>query len=150
TAFYEIDRVLNAAARFKRPVYIEIPRDMVSVVPEVPHRFEDTHQTSDADVLAEAVNEAEAWLNSCQKPVIVGGVEIHRFALHDELLALAEGSQIPITTTMLGKSIISETHPLFVGLYEGAMGNDAITRFVEESDCLLLLGTFMTDINLGI
>jgi indolepyruvate decarboxylase len=30
------------------------------------------------------------------------------------------------------------------------MGNSEVTRFVEESDCLLLLGTFMTDINLGI
>jgi TPP-dependent 2-oxoacid decarboxylase len=149
-AFYEIDRVLHAAARYKRPVYIEIPRDMVGVVPEMPHRFEDTHSTSDPEVLAEAVSEAERWLNSCQRPVIVGGVEIHRFALQDELLSLAEGSQVPITTTMLGKSIIPEVHPLFVGLYEGAMGNSVVTRFVEESDCLLLLGTFMTDINLGI
>ena len=150
TAFHEIDRVLHAAARYKRPVYIEIPRDMVSVVPKMPHGFEDTNLTSDPDVLAEAVGEAEQWLNSCQKPAIVGGVEIHRFALQDELLALAEGSQIPITTTMLGKSIISETNPLFVGLYGGAVGKDVVTRFVEESDCLLLLGTFMTDINLGI
>ncbi len=150
TAFHEIDRVLNAAARFKRPVYIEIPRDMVSVVPEMPHRFQDTHLTSDPDALKEAVAEAERWLNSCERPAIVAGVELHRFALQDELLALAEGSQIPITTTVLGKSVISETHPLFVGLYEGAMGNDQVTQFVEESDCLLLLGTFMTDINLGI
>jgi indolepyruvate decarboxylase len=150
TAFQEIDRVLHAAARYKRPVYIEIPRDMVGVVPEMPHRFHDTHLVSDPEALAEAVAEAERWLNSCQRAAIVGGVEIHRFALQDELLALAEGSQIPITTTVLGKSIISETHPLFVGLYEGAMGNDAVTKFVEESDCLLLLGTFMTDINLGI
>ncbi len=150
TAFQEIDRVLHAAARYKRPVYIEIPRDMVGVVPAAPHRFEDTHLVSDPDVLAEAVAEAERWLNGCQRPAIVGGVEIHRFGLQDELLALAEGSQIPITTTMLGKSLIPETHPLFVGLYEGAMGNSEVTRFVEESDCLLLLGTFMTDINLGI
>ncbi len=150
TAFHEIDRVLHAAARYKRPVYIEIPRDMVGVVPEAPHRFEHTHLVSDREVLAEAVAEAERWLNSCQRPAIVGGVEIHRFGLQDELLALAEGSQIPITTTMLGKSIIPETHPLFVGLYEGALGNTEVTRFVEQSDCLLLLGTFMTDINLGI
>jgi indolepyruvate decarboxylase len=150
TAFREIDRVLHAAARYKRPVYIEIPRDMVGIVPEMPHRFEDTQLVSDPDSLAEAVAEAERWINSCQRPVIIGGVEIHRFGLQDELLSLAEGSQIPITTTMLGKSIISETHPLFVGLYEGAMGNAAVTSFVEESDCLLLLGTFMTDINLGI
>ncbi len=33
TAFAEIERVLDAAFRFKRPVYIEIPRDMVHVVP---------------------------------------------------------------------------------------------------------------------
>ena len=51
---------------------------------------------------------------------------------------------------MLGKSVIAETHPLFVGLYEGAMGNDQVTRFVEESDCVILLGAFMTDINMGI
>jgi indolepyruvate decarboxylase len=149
-AFHEIDRVLHAAARYKRPVHIEIPRDMVGVVPELPHQFEDPQLVSDPDSLAEALAEAERWINSCQKPVIVGGVEIHRFGLQDELLALAEGSRIPITTTMLGKSIIPETHPLFVGLYEGAMGNDEVTRFVEQSDCLLLLGTFMTDINLGI
>ena len=142
--------MLHAAARYKRPVYIEIPRDMVGVVPAVPHQFQDTQLTSDPEPLAEAVAEAERWLNTCQKPAIVGGVEIHRFNLQDELLALAEGSGIPITTTMLGKSIIPETHPLFVGLYEGAMGNSEVTEFVEDSDCLLLLGTFMTDINLGI
>ena len=51
---------------------------------------------------------------------------------------------------MLGKSVIPEVHPLFVGLYEGAMGDDEVTQFVEDSDCVLLLGTFMTDINLGI
>src|SRR4029077_1692063 len=32
TAFQEIDRVLHAALRYKRPVYIEIPRDMVTRV----------------------------------------------------------------------------------------------------------------------
>ena len=31
TAFQEIDRVLHAALRYKRPVYIELPRDMVDV-----------------------------------------------------------------------------------------------------------------------
>jgi len=36
TAFQEIDRVLHAALRFKRPVYIELPRDLV-FVPGIPH-----------------------------------------------------------------------------------------------------------------
>jgi indolepyruvate decarboxylase len=149
-AFHEIDRVLHAAASYKRPVYIEIPRDMVNVIPELPHQFREPSATSDPEVLAEAASEAERWIATCKKPVIIAGVELHRFGLQEELLALAEGSQIALTTTMLGKSVVAETHPLFVGLYEGAMGNDQVTRFVEDSDCVILLGAFMTDINLGI
>ena len=57
---------------------------------------------------------------------------------------------MPIATTILGKSVISEGHPLFVGVYEGAMGRDEVTECVEEADCLLMLGCFLTDINLGI
>src|SRR6266404_2651237 len=44
TAFQEIDRVLHAALRFKRPVYIELPRDLVSV-PGIPHhRVAEIHE----------------------------------------------------------------------------------------------------------
>ncbi|MGE0607818.1 MAG: alpha-keto acid decarboxylase family protein [Pirellulales bacterium] len=150
-AFREIDRVLEAAARYKRPVYIELPRDMTKVVPGVPHEYvPPAEPQSDPDALAEAVAEAARRISASQRPVILAGVEIHRFGLQDKLLALAEGSQLPITTTMLGKSVISEVHPLFVGLYEGAMGREEVTQFVEESDCVILIGTFMTDINLGI
>ncbi len=150
TAFREIDRVLDAAARFKRPVYIEIPRDMVGVVPAYPHRFQEATVQSDPDALREAVAEASRWINGCERPVIVAGVEIHRFGLQDAVLELAETSQIPMSATILGKSVVPEIHPLYVGLYEGAMGREEVTRFVEESDCVILLGTFMTDINLGI
>lgn len=150
SAFREIDRVLDACARYKRPVYLEIPRDMVDVVPQIGHAFQVPDAESDPGALAEAVHEARQWIEHCERPVILAGVELHRFQLQDELLSLAEATQIPIATTLLGKSVIRETHPLFVGLYEGAMGKQAVTDFVEQSDCLLLLGTFMTDINLGI
>jgi indolepyruvate decarboxylase len=39
---------------------------------------------------------------------------------------------------------------LFAGIYEGALGREDITRLVEESDCVILLGEFMTDINMGV
>ena len=52
--------------------------------------------------------------------------------------------------TLLGKSVVSEKHPLYLGVYEGAMGRETVRKYVEESDCVILLGTFMTDINLGI
>jgi indolepyruvate decarboxylase len=63
---------------------------------------------------------------------------------------LAEASGIPMAATMLGKGVVSETHPLYMGLYEGALGRDEVTKYVEASDCVIMLGTFMTDINLGI
>jgi indolepyruvate decarboxylase len=52
--------------------------------------------------------------------------------------------------TLLGKSVVEEKHPLYLGVYEGAMGRECVREYVETSDCVVLLGTFMTDINLGI
>lgn len=150
TAFAEIDRVLDACDRFKRPVYIELPRDMVHVVPPVAHGYAGVLHQNDPEAMLEAIRETIERLDAAEKPVIVAGVEIHRFGLQDELLKLAESANIPIATTMLGKSVVSERHPLFVGLYEGGIGDQAVTDFVEESDLILLFGAFLSDINLGI
>ncbi len=150
TAFAEIDRVLEAADRFKRPVYIEIPRDMVAVVPPTAHVFHRQRYRHEPRALEEAVREAHDRLNRAERPIIVAGVEIHRFGLQDQVMRLAEQASIPLAATLLGKSVIREKHPLYIGLYEGAMGNHEVTQFVEDSDCVLLLGAFMTDINLGI
>ena len=150
TALRDIDRVLAAVVRYRRPGFIELPRDMVGVVPAGPHRPTPVPPHSNPESLAEALAEAVRRITSARRPVIIADVEIHRFGLQDKLLALAEGAGIPIAATMLGKSVVRETHPLFAGIYEGAMGRQEVTQFVEESDCVLLLGAFMTDINLGI
>jgi indolepyruvate decarboxylase len=150
TAFGEIDRVLAAALRYKRPVYLEIPRDLVTAPPVVPHRVPAGLPPSDPDALREALDEASALLQSAERPMILADVEVHRFGLQDDLLALAEGAGLPIASTILGKSVIPEGHPLFVGVYEGAMGRAEVAEIVEQADCLLMLGCFLTDINLGI
>ena len=149
-AFREIDRVLDAAARFKRPVFIELPRDMVDIVPHISHTYHRQETVSDPQAAAEAADEAALLLTKSQKPVIIAGVEIHRFGLQDKVIGLAEKLQLPMAATLLGKSVVPEKHPQYIGLYEGAMGRAEVTKFVEESDCVLLLGAFMTDINLGI
>src|SRR3990172_2176220 len=150
TAFREVDRVLDAALRFKRPVYLELPRDQVDQRPVHDHVPQHQKPKSNRDALAEALEESVRLLGKSKRPVILAGVEIHRFALQDELIKLAEGAGLPITTTLLGKSVVSEKHPLYVGVYEGAMGREEVRQFVEDSDCVLLLGAFMTDINLGV
>ncbi len=150
TAFAEIDRVLGAAVRYKRPVYLEIPRDLVTARAVVPRRAPAGLPPSDPDALREAIDEAAALLVAAKRPMILTDVEVHRFGLQDDLIALAEGAGLPIATTILGKSVVSEGHPLFVGVYEGAMGRAEVAECVEQSDCLLMLGCFLTDINLGI
>jgi len=150
TAFQEIDRVLHAVLRYKRPVYIELPRDMVARFGIKHHSPTQIHEASDPAALAEAVEEAVAMINHARQPVILADVEVHRFGLQELLLALIEKANIPFASTILGKSVMSEQHPLCLGVYEGAMGRDDVRNYVESSDCVIMLGTFMTDINLGI
>lgn len=150
TAFREIDRCLEAAVRFKRPVYLELPRDRVHALPQAPHSPICSLAMSNPDALQAALDEAREKIHQARKPVIVAGVEIHRFGLREQVLQLAEANQIPMCATLLGKSVISEQHPLYLGIYEGAMGRQEVTEYVEDCDCVILLGTFMTDINLGI
>ena len=150
TAFRDIDRLLDICHRQKGPVYIELPRDMVAVVPDQIRPYVPPPRQSDAAALAEAVAEAKARIEAAKRPVILAGVELHRYGLQADTLALAEAAKLPIAATMLAKSVISEVHPLYIGLYEGAMGREEVTQFVEESDCLILLGTLLTDIDLGI
>lgn len=150
TAFREIDRVLALCQRYSRPVYLEIPRDMVHVAPQGAPAAPPAEPYRDAAALAEAVEEAAQRIEQARQPVILLGVEVHRFGLQDAALALAEKTGIPLAATMLGKGVVSETHPLYMGLYEGALGREEVTNYVEASDCVVMLGTFMTDINLGI
>ncbi len=146
----QIDSVLAACARYKRPVYIELPRDMCNRPCARPRALARELYQRDARALGEAVAEASAMLRAARRPVILAGVEIHRFGLQDALLKLVERTGFPVAATLLGKSVISERHPRYLGVYEGAMGREEVRRAVEGADCVLILGAFMTDINLGI
>ncbi|MCU0979227.1 MAG: thiamine pyrophosphate-binding protein [Pirellulaceae bacterium] len=150
TAYHEIDRVLQAVERYKRPGYIELPRDMVDVVRPHRPRPAAAADAADAAALDECLEESLAMLNGSRQPVILAGVEVHRFGLQEALVQLVERARIPVAATLLGKSVISEDHPLYLGVYEGAMGHAEVQRYVETADCVLMLGCFMTDINLGI
>lgn len=161
TAAKDIDRVLSSATRYKRPVYIELPRDKVSI-PIYQEQYVDPSATysktakieeeceTDMDSMQEALAEATAMINSSKQPVIIAGVEIHRFGLQDKLLRLTYKTNIPVVATVLSKSVISEDHPSYLGVYEGAMGHQSVREYVESSDCLILLGALMTDINFSI
>ncbi|MDD2676134.1 MAG: thiamine pyrophosphate-binding protein [Methylacidiphilaceae bacterium] len=148
TAASEIDRLLDLARRYHRPVYIEVPRDLM-LAPCRPPSTRRESEESDPQTLAEALEEARQMLLASRCPLILADVELHRFGLQKELVRLTETTGIPVAATLLGKSVIAETHPHYIGVYEGATGRAEVNDYVEASDCLLLLGVFLTDITVG-
>ena len=150
TAFNEIDRVLEAVYRQKRPGYIELPRDMVSIQGQIYQRPSMDRHHSDPEMLNAALADAIGFINQSENPIILAGADLHRFGYQNKLLRLTEEKQIPVVTTLLGKSVMPEAHPLYVGIYGGGMSRDEVSMLVETSDCVIILGAFMTDVNLGI
>ncbi len=147
---YEIDRVIDACLKHKRPVYIEFPRDMVDAKCPVPLQKNKTIcKKNNNDILNEALKEAVEMIKAAKKPIIMGGVEIRRYKLENEFINLLECTGYPYVTTVLGKSIIDESHPQFLGVYMGKVGDPQICNYIEESDCTLMLGSLMTDTNMG-
>ncbi|MFN7611948.1 MAG: alpha-keto acid decarboxylase family protein [Alphaproteobacteria bacterium] len=149
TAASEIMRVVDEVILQCRPGYIEIPYDVVDMPIKAPSTPNRPIPTSDPENLAAMMEDATALINSAKQPVIIADIELHRHGLTDLALALAAKFQIPIASTLLSKSIISETHPLFIGVYSGSLSEAAVQKYVEESDCILMLGAFITDVFLG-
>jgi TPP-dependent 2-oxoacid decarboxylase len=149
TAFQEIDRVIDMALRYKQPVYIELPRDQVNLTGNPHYRRINHLEASDPNALQEALMEAIALINQAQQPVILAGVELHRFGLQEALVQLAEKTNIPVAATLLSKSVFSELHPGYLGIYAGAIGPESVREYVESSDCLIMLGALLTDLDLG-
>lgn len=146
----EIDRVLRICKRTSRPVYIELPRDMADVVVQPGPRAPLDEPSSDERALAAAVDEAAAWIDRAEQPVMFFGVELYRFGLQDVVRRWVDACGIPAAVTLLDKGAIEEDAPQFLGVYAGALGRDEVRQYVESSDCLIMLGTLLTDLNLGV
>ena len=149
TAAGEIIRVVDAVLEQCRPGYIEIPYDVVDMAITIPHLAARPDVTSDAENLGAMIEDAVAMINAAEQPVIIADVELHRHGLTDLALAFAKKFNIPIASTLLSKSIISETDPLFIGVYSGSLSDKDVQYYVEQSDCLIMLGAFITDVFLG-
>jgi len=147
----QIDTVLYEVMRLRRPGYIEIPRDISrsDVEKRSAVRRAEKRGPPSRDQLSRVTAQIVQLINESKLPVIYAGVEIERFNLRSELIRLAKKVNLPVTTSLLGKSVFPETHPNFAGMYLGAIGSQVARDLVEKSDCVLLLGGFMTDFDSG-
>ena len=149
TAPAEIDRVLSACFSHQQPVYISLPSDVVMMKCNRPKAFLFPKPVRSDRVLAEAIKETIGMLDRAQRPVVIGGVELIRFKLQKEFSGFLDKTGFPYVTMMLGKSVLSEHHPQFIGLFEGDRSRDYVRDRVDSADCILQLGELMTDLNTG-
>lgn len=149
----EIERVLHRCMAEKRPVYLEVPLDAVGLpcsprlarpAPAPPAR-----DAADEGALAECVAEAAELLDAARSPFVLVGMEVPRFGLSADVLRLVETLELPFSTMVSSKSALPELHPQFAGIYQGAWSRPEVRAQVEESDGLLSLGVWMTDIDSG-
>ncbi|MBI5379528.1 MAG: hypothetical protein HZA23_05165, partial [Nitrospirae bacterium] len=150
----EIDEVIRTAWAEHRPCYLEIHRDMVETPIRVPReilRWEGDLPlpASDRRKVQEAARETAERFNRSKRPVLIAGIEIHRYKLMRELQELAEAMGAPVLTSVLAKGVFPMDHPLYMGVYVGPLSPARIHRRVDAADLVLDLGSLMTDIELG-
>ena len=148
TAPREIARVLAAAIDQARPVYIELPRDMVGAPCEPVPAYASV--PPDPEAVAACADEIIERLRKARRPVIMVDVEVRRYGLETTVAELTRKLAIPVVTSFMGRGLLSATDAPLAGTYLGVAGDPAITELVEGSDGLLLLGVILCDTNFGV
>jgi len=144
----DIARALANCLRHSQPVYIEIPRDMVAEPCEPV--IGEAEPAIDDDALDACVAEILARLREAKSPVLMAGVEVRRFGLEEKVARLSQRLGLPVVTSFMGRGLLVEHDVSLLGTYMGVAGLPEVTRLVEESDGLFLLGEILSDTNFAV
>ena len=137
-----VDRALVTAKTKLRPVYIEIAKDIWSKPCPAPGAALDfsTVPSGKEEQLAKQILDN---LRRASKPALLLGIEVQRYGLSDQIVALVNKLAIPWSTTLLAKSVIPEQIPGFVGVYGGEQALPSVRQVIEHADVLFAIGCVM-------
>ena len=128
------------------PVLLEIPGDLhTEEIGEEDFDYEPPMILRTAGD-PESVNKAVDALLSAKRPVIFAGQGVLYSDATQELLTIAEHLQIPVITTLEGKSAFPENHPLSLGI-GGSSTTEAVHEFLNASDLVFGIGASFTKSN---
>lgn len=145
-----IDKALQTCWIKKQPVYISLPSNMVDVMIEAPARpLELTYPESDKETVDELVSRAVELIKAAKDPVVLADLCAARHHMKDMIQTFLDKTGIPFATMNLGKGIINESHPSFIGFYNGDYSTPGVQERVEKSDCIVSFGTVLSDFNTG-
>ena len=127
----------------KGVVLLEIAKDILwneFVGTPKPYRIQKSFRScGDAGDIAETV---DALLRA-KRPVIIAGNGVHYAEAWAELKEFAELVNVPVMTTLLGKSAFPEDHLLSLGTGGRSMP-DTVGHFATKADLILGIGTSFT------
>ncbi|WP_415716518.1 alpha-keto acid decarboxylase family protein [Maridesulfovibrio sp.] len=148
-AVSEVERCINAALTKKQPVYIAVPADeaLKELGCTKPHPL--PTPASDKATLDTVIGLIIEKLEKAETAIAMVGALIGRYELHKPMLKFIDLSGIPFTSLFMAKGTLSETHPNFIGVYNGRILDEKVRETVESSDLVISFGTIRSDINTG-
>ena len=147
---YKIDSVLSACMIYGRPVYLEVFEDVWRMPCKRPdHPIEIGYGKGCPENAKEAAEKTAALIKQHNNPIFWAGVEIQRYNLHDQFLDLVESTGIEFTTAILGKGLVSENHPKFMGVFNGKASPKNVYERFTTAGVKIGLGAWTTGKNLG-
>ncbi|QNM97069.1 alpha-keto acid decarboxylase family protein [Chitinimonas koreensis] len=142
----QIDAALVAALTHRQPVYLEAYQNVWGDPCRPPEgRLAPLPPASDLDALKAALDLTVEKLKAAQRPLLLLGVEIARYGLAEQAQQLVDQSGLQFTTTLLGKTVLDESQPAFIGTYAGPASIASTREIVNASDFVLALGAIFTD-----
>jgi acetolactate synthase-1/2/3 large subunit len=127
------------------PVLIDIPRDVQLELAEA--EFPEVTAPETPEVSEEAMErlkEAARLINEAERPLIISGHGVMTSGATKELLSLAERSDIPVITTLLGLGSFPGGHPLSMGML-GMHGMYWSNLSVDQADLIVGVGMRFDD-----
>ncbi|MBD3421431.1 MAG: biosynthetic-type acetolactate synthase large subunit [Chitinivibrionales bacterium] len=129
------------------PVLIDIPKDVsVATHPDYTYPRTVSIRSYRPNVVGNMrqIKKANEAIARAAKPLIYAGGGIIISQAHEELLALAEKTSIPVTTTLMGLGGFPSQHKLFIGM-PGMHGSKAANYALQQSDLIISIGVRFDD-----
>lgn len=134
------------------PVLIDIPKDISSgaFTGDLNPSFDlpGYDPSADFEIDTVRVREAAELIAKAKRPVILAGQGAMIARADKELRYLAETLGAPVTSTLLGKGVFPETHPLSLGML-GMHGTAYANKAMIECDLLINVGSRFDDRIIG-
>ena len=141
---YILDKAFRMAESGRPgPVLVDVPMDMFSREMEEDlwaRTYRDSHMTMKPALDPAAVKAMAKRLVEAKNPVLHAGGGILLSQASEELAALAEFLDIPVSRTLAGQGCLSDRHPLMIG-QTGFWGMEFTHSLTVNADVILGLGT---------